>query len=195
MVCLSAQEPRNGVEAMAFDSTVSSHGSCVRRSILTRNGLAMAARLTVAAACLLAGCEVDREPPPMTVAPLPSPGGSTLPLPGDGGLTTLPLPARPAGAAFAAAGEEHVLLRRPPPEPDGTDRSVPHGTGTASLPERVTLVHAAWRRRCAGTALNGDRALLAGLGGQQLAELMACAADPSVARPRPLFPWLEQPAP
>jgi hypothetical protein len=152
----------------------------------------MTARLTVVAACLLAGCEVAREPPPMMVAPLPSPAGSTSPLPGDGGLTTRPLPARPAGAAFAAAGEEHVLLRRPAPEPGGT---APHGTGTASLPERVTLVHAAWRRRCAGTALNGDRALLAGLGGQQLAELMACAADPIVARPRPLFPWLEQPAP
>ena len=62
----------------------------------------------------LAGCgAASSGPPPQDVSPTPAPSPSATAPPPAFDLRVASLPARPAGAAFAMAGQEHALVRAP----------------------------------------------------------------------------------
>ncbi|MFZ1426305.1 MAG: hypothetical protein WAS21_06010 [Geminicoccaceae bacterium] len=123
------------------------------------------------------------------VQPMLSPAVSTMAAPAPSldlqvaDLRVASLPARPAGAAFAMAGEEHALVRAPipavmPATPSST-------TATPSLAAHVLAAQAAYRRWCAGEPLPGDTTLLSRAGGTALPGAIACTPSSTAARGRP----------
>lgn len=134
----------------------------------------------------LLGC-VTTQPAQLVLSPAVAPMATPAPSPSPD-LRVASLPARPAGAAFAMAGEEHALVRL----------SVPTVTPAAPLPAmveaplaaQVVAVQAAYLRWCAGTALPGDTALLGRAGGTALPGAIACMPPPTAApgQPRTLVP-------
>jgi conjugal transfer pilus assembly protein TraF len=152
----------------------------------------------VIATLALASCASDPPGAPATTSP-PTVAAPASARPGYD-LRVAALPARPAGAAFATAGEEHALVWRnhAQPAPAGwvlrralASPPIVAGAGAPPLPARVLEVHAAYRRWCAGTAWPGDQVLLASAGGLHLPGALACDPPPPAAsggRPRVLFP-------
>lgn len=134
----------------------------------------------------LIGCVTT---PPVQPVPSPAVAAMTAPLPSLD-LRVASLPARPAGAAFAMAGEEHALVRAPIPAV--MSATPPSAAPGPSLAAHVLAVQAAYRRWCAGMALPGDTALLDRAGGTALPGTLACTPLPSAARgqPRVLVPAL-----
>ena len=132
----------------------------------------------------LIGCAIT---PPVQPAPaLTTPHTTPSPPPFD--LRVASLPARPAGAAFAMAGEEHALVR--PPAPAIAPAAPTLAMAGPPLAAHVIEVQAAYLRWCDGTALPGDAGLLASGGGLRLPGAIACVPPPTAAegKPRPLVP-------
>ena len=126
--------------------------------------------------------------PPVQLAPPPAaPLATASPPPLD--LRVASLPVRPAGAAFAMAGEEHALVR--PPAPTIAPAAPTLVTVEPPLATHVLAVQAAYRRWCEGTALPGDTALLSRTGGIELPGMVACTPRPTTStsgHPRALIP-------
>ena len=124
-----------------------------------------------------------------SVAPAPAPTtplATVSPPPFD--LRVASLPARPAGAAFAMAGEEHALVRPPAPAIAPAARML--AMAGPPLAAHVLEVQAAYLRWCDGTALPGDATLLASGSGLRMPGAVACVPPPTAAegKPRPLVP-------
>lgn len=140
--------------------------------------------LVLVSSLALLGCATTQ---PAQLTPLPV--VSTVAAPSRSlDLRVASLPARPAGAAFAIAGEEHALVRLPAP----VIRPATPMPAVAEPPlaARVLAVQAAYRRWCAGKALPGDTALLDRAGGAKLPGAIACTLPPAAApsQPRALIP-------
>ena len=138
----------------------------------------------------LAGCgAVSSGPPPLDVFPTPTSSPSATAPPSGFDLRVTDLPARPAGAAFAVAGQEHALVR--PPAPAIAPAAPTLVTVEPPLATHVLAVQAAYRRWCEGTALPGDTALLSRTGGIELPGMVACTPRPTTStsgHPRALIP-------
>ena len=134
----------------------------------------------------LLGCATTPPVQPV-LSPAVAPMATPAPSPD---LRVASLPARPAGAAFAMAGEEHALVRLPAPASRRQRRCRP-------WPSRR------WRPMClrcrpptgAGAKvrrLPGDTALLDRAGGAKLPGAIACTPPSTAApgQPRALVPAL-----
>ena len=133
----------------------------------------------------LIGCAST--PPVQLAPPLAAPLATASPPPLD--LRVASLPVRPAGAAFAMAGEEHALVR--PPAPAIAPAAPTLVTVEPPLATHVLAVQAAYRRWCEGMALPGDTALLSRTGGIELPGMVACTPRPTAStsgQPRALIP-------
>lgn len=134
----------------------------------------------------LLGCATTQPVQPVlspTIAPIAAPAPSP-------DLRVASLPARPAGAAFAMASEEHALFRLPAPAVT-LAASMPAVAGRP-LAAHVLAVQAAYRRWCEGMALPDDTALLNRAGGTALPGAIACTPPSTAApsQPRVLVPAL-----
>ena len=145
--------------------------------------------LVLVSSLALLGCATTQ---PTQLTPLPVVSTVAAPSPSldlqVADLRVASLPARPAGAAFAMAGEEHALVRLPAP---AIRPATPMpAVAEPPLAARVLAVQAAYRRWCAGTALPGDTALLDRAGGAKLPGAIACTLPPAAApgQPRALIP-------
>lgn len=130
----------------------------------------------------LAGCgAASSGPPSQAVSPPPARSPFAMAPPPAFDLRVAELPARPAGAAFAVAGQEHALVRAPLPV------VIPAAPSSAaaqpSLAADVLAVQAAYGRWCAGTALPGDTGLLDRAGGTHLPGAIACTPQSVPASP------------
>src|SRR5690349_7255145 len=117
----------------------------------------------------LVGCGAASSGPPQQDVPRPpvwSLFAMAPPLAFD--LRMADLPARPAGAAFALAGQEHVLVRAL--LPTVMPATLSNTAAQPSLAAHVLEVQAAYQRWCAGTTLPSDTAMLDRAGGLHLPE-------------------------
>ena len=132
-------------------------------------------RLSVVALSLtLISCGTD---PPLRQLALASmaPVGTAAAVPFD--LRVANLPVRPAGAAFAMAGQEHALVRLLAPAAPIPVMPEP------SLAAHVLAVQAAYQRWCNDAALPGDTVLLSWVGGLRLPRAIACTPQPAPSMP------------
>lgn len=164
---------------------------------------------TLALAHGLAGCAVSWPLPPAPPSPPLVAHAGAIPVPVRGyDLRVAALPIRSAGAAFAAPGEEHALILQRVPRPVRAQPVVPEAVVAGSVqpgasappppPARVLEVHSAYRRRCVGMELPGDRELLASAGGLRLPGGPACDPPPTGSprsAPTALFPAAVRPRP